>query len=49
MVLVLAVFVCTVWGACSIITWAANNLPVWIIGGVAIAFVALFAAVEGSK
>ena len=47
--LVLAFFVCAIWGACAIITWAADNLPVWLIAGCAIGLISLFTIVEGSK
>jgi len=45
-VVVLGVFVCAVWGALSLITWATDNLPVWVIAAVAIGFIALFVATE---
>lgn len=47
--LVLVVFVCAIWGACAIITWAAENLPVWLIAACAISLISLFTIVEGSK
>lgn len=46
---VLVFFVCAVWGACAIITWAAENLPVWVIAAFAIGLISLFTIVEGSK
>jgi len=45
-VVVLGVFVCAVWGALSLMTWAIDNLPVWVIAAVAIGFIALFVATE---
>ena len=45
-VVVLGVFVCAVWGALSLITWATDNLPVWVIAIIAIGIIALFVATE---
>ena len=46
---VLAVFVCAVWGALSFITWATANIPVWVIAVVAIGFITLFVLTETER